>query len=887
MRIINRANDMSLQLYRTRRDFRITPEPSGKTGKRKQQGLSFTIQQHAASRLHYDFRLELDGVLLSWAVPKGPSLDPDDKRLAMHIEDHPMEYGEFEGVIPPKQYGAGTVLLWDRGVWIPKEDPRAGYRKGRLKFDLKGEKLHGGWTLVKSRSSNYGGDNAWLLIKEDDEHAVPAKDGLIVQDKPKSVSSGRSLDEVRMAKSRVWESSKSVAENVKAGKQAARKTARRPVVRVSTIKGAVAAPMPRLVKPQLATLVDALPEKGNWLQEIKYDGYRMLCRIENGEARMYSRSGKNWTREFRGIVQAAAGIPAQSAWLDGELVIMDEKGRSSFQALQNALSGQQQSGMMFIVFDLPYLDGHDLSRLPLLKRKQVLEKLLSSPPPAIRYGSHVELAGDQFLNEACKLGLEGVIAKAAESTYFSGRNRNWLKIKCDMRQEMVIGGYTDPQGSRTAFGALLLGVYEADGSLRYSGKVGTGFDEATLGSLHARLKALEQDKPAFANPPKGAEARRSHWVRPELVGEISFTEWTREGTLRHPVFQGLRQDKKASEVVRERPLHETREESNSAAASSGASSTTAPARSGRRKASSKGGHTGPGGIKLTNPDKLLYPDAGISKQDLIDFYSATGDWILPHLKNRPLSLVRCPNGWQQGCFFQKKADASVDAVLKRVEVNTSDGPEIYMMANSLPAVFALVQMGVLEIHPWGSAFPKLDKPDRIIFDLDPDDAVPWGTLVEAVQLVKTLLEELGLESFVKTTGGKGLHCVVPIRPKHSWHTIKAFSKAAAELLVRTFPDRFTSKISKSSRIGKIFIDYLRNGEGATAISAYSIRARAGAPVAVPLAWNELKTDMRFDYFNVRSLARRLKQKKDPWREFFSINQSLSAAALKRLGVEPA
>ena len=867
---------MALEVYRRKRDFRITPEPAGRLAKKKSQQLSFAIQKHAASHLHYDFRLELNGVLLSWAVPKGPSLDPNDKRLAMHVEDHPLEYGGFEGIIPPKQYGAGTVLLWDRGVWIPREDPVAGYRQGKLKFDLDGEKLQGGWTLVRSRGGKYGGDKAWLLIKEDDEFARTGPAARVVEDKPKSVATGRTIEQIAAERDREWHSNRSAADNVKRG--TARKSAARP--KTPKIEGGTRAPMPAFIEPQLATLVKQMPNGDDWIAEMKYDGYRMLCRIEKGTARMFSRNAKDWTANFDTIARAAARLPVDNAWLDGEVVVMEPDGRSSFQALQNALSIADKSRLFYYLFDLPYLNGCDLRRAPLVERKRALQALLDSPPEVIRFSAHLEGRGEEVFRAACDLKLEGVIAKLAASPYLPGRNRNWVKVKCAQRQEMVIGGFTDPEGARTGLGALLLGVYETDGTLRYSGKVGTGFNMASLASLRKRLNALEQKTPAFSNPPRGAEARRAHWVKPELVAEVAFTEWTDDGTLRHPSFQGLREDKKASEVVRERPTP------NGAPAPDAGAPPAAPAAAPRttKSAARSASKDVVAGVQLSNPDKVLFPEEGLTKRDLARYYEAIGEWIVPQLAQRPLSLVRCPNGWQKQCFYQKNADPSVDRAIDRVQVQTNDGPATYMMANSVAAVVALLQMGVLEIHPWGATAGRLAFPDRIVFDFDPDDDLPWQAVVEAVRIIRTLLDEIGLRGFLKTTGGKGLHVVVPIEPTLRWSAVKGFSKAIAELFASTFPDRFTAKISKATRHGKIFIDYLRNDEGSTAISAYSIRARAHAPVATPVAWEELAKDIRFDHFNVRNVPARLKRlKRDPWADLLTVRQSVTKATMKRVG----
>jgi bifunctional non-homologous end joining protein LigD len=868
---------MALERYRQKRDFRVTPEPAGKVGQRRSRKLAFVIQKHAATRLHYDFRLELNGVLLSWAVPKGPSLDPNDKRLAMHVEDHPLEYGDFEGVIPPKQYGAGTVMLWDRGTWTPKADPDEGYAKGRLKFELDGEKLKGGWNLVRSRSGKYGGDNSWLLFKEADEFARLGAEGLIAEDRPESVVSGRSLEQIAVDADRVWHSNKSVAANLKGG--AIRKPRANVVAGLARIKGARKAALPDLIEAQLATAAKSPPTGAAWVHEIKYDGYRMLCRIEHGAARLVSRTANDWTGDFDAVARALALLPVSDAWLDGEVVALDGGGRTSFQALQKALSAADSRKLKYLAFDLLHLNGFDLRDVALLERKRLLREILSSAPAAIQYSEHFAVPGPAFLQNVGELGLEGMISKRGDLPYRAGRGPAWQKIKCLRRQEMVIGGFTDPEGSRHCFGALLLGVYEPDGKLAYSGKVGTGFSDASLAALSQSLVALGQKTSPFHNPPKGAEARRAHWVQPVLVAEVSFTEWTDDGTLRHPSFLGLRADKRASDVVRERPP--------SANAGEAAEEPVPRPRS-QAKPRAVEDKNAVAGIVVSNPDKKLYPEAAITKRDLALYYAAVGDWMLPHVRGRPLTLLRCPNGWNEECFYQKKAEGGVNEAISRVEIENGDGSvSLYMMADSVPAIVALLQMGVLELHPWGSRAPELGFPDRVIFDLDPDDAVEWEELRQAALLVRTLLENIGLTPFLKTTGGKGLHVVVPILPGVGWESVKGFSKAVAEFLERTFPDRFTSKLLKISRRGKIFIDYLRNGEGATAVAAYSTRARANAPVSAPVAWDELSRDLRFDHFNVGNMPKRLKKVKvDPWRDIAGAAVALTPAVMARVGFKP-
>jgi bifunctional non-homologous end joining protein LigD len=902
---------MALELYNKKRNFEITPEPKGKVVKRKGKTLSFVIQKHRASHMHYDFRLELNGVLLSWAVPKGPSLDPSVRRLAMQTEDHPIEYGGFEGIIPPKQYGAGTVLLWDRGTWQAKGDAEPDYKKGRLKFTLDGDKLQGGWMLVRGGKSGKYGENAWFLIKERDEFAKPEAEGNIVEERPESVATGRMLEEIADDPDRVWHSNKSVADNVKSG---AVKKKRKPAFDLENVNGASKRACPDVMEAELATLVKEAPPGDEWLHEMKLDGYRMLTRIEKGAACMLSRNGKEWTDNFTTIARTVARLPVESAWIDGEVVVMESDGRTSFQSLQNVLAGDHAGKLHYFVFDLLYLNGYDLRRVPLVERKKLLERLLKDAPASIRFSTHVQGRGEAFFKEACRHKLEGIVSKRAQSAYLAGRCRDWLKVKCSLRQELVIGGYTDPQGSRTGFGALLLGVYEKDGTLSYSGKVGTGFNEATLGELYKNVKALETKEPAFRNPPRGYEAKGAHWIRPELVAEIEFTEWTNDDTLRHPSFQGLREDKKAKDVMREHAVA-TEEVTESAPARKATAKFTAKksataAKTARRKRTrnsedangtagkrstraaktpkrAESQESDPGtvaDVKLSNPGKILYPEDGITKRELAEYYEQIADWILPHLRGRPLTLVRCPNGWSKSCFYQKHPDAGVNPVIERVKVRESSGDTLYMMANSVSALVAILQMGALELHPFGSSVPKLDCPDRITFDFDPADDVGWDELVEAVHLLKTLLEQLGLESFIKTTGGKGLHVVLPIRPTLSWDAIKSFTKAVAELMVRSFPDRYVATVSKAKRHGKIFVDYLRNGEGATAVAAYSLRARAHAPVATPITWDELGKDIRREHFNVRNVPLRLtSMKKDPWADFFKIDQTVTKALMKKVG----
>ncbi|HEV8581177.1 MAG TPA: DNA ligase D [Thermoanaerobaculia bacterium] len=924
---------MALQEYKRKRNFRATPEPAGKVKKTK--GNSFVIQKHAATRLHYDFRLEMEGVLRSWAVPKGPSLDPDEKRLAVHVEDHPIEYGDFEGTIPKGEYGGGTVLLWDRGTWKPEGDPIAGYKKGHLRFQLDGEKLHGGWDLVRmgGRRADDGHDN-WLLIKVNDEAARSGSDDAIVKERPESVASGMNVEEIAAGSERVWRSNRpargkgtfkqkiaAVAEAA-AKEKATKKTARTEKVSSSAIDPSALpearkVAMPSEIEPQLATLVEAVPRGDEWIHEIKYDGYRVLCELRDGEARLITRRGKDWTDRFVRVAREVATLPAKEAILDGEVVVLEPNGTTSFQALQNALSGNRQDDLVLFAFDLLYLDGWDLRRSPLAARKEALAELLAGRQGAIRLGDHVPGGGEEFYSHACRFGLEGIVSKRADLAYHSGRSKDWLKVKCLQRQEFVIVGFTNPEKSRVGLGALLLGVYDGK-ELVYAGKVGTGFDDRTLVDLRKRLDKLEVDKPAFKNPPRGAEARRSHWVKPELVAEVAFTEWTDEGVLRHPTFQGLREDKSPREVVRERPqalppeARATKTKRSAARKAQAAKSSTRKVSTKPRKAGKNiavdapqgpkpAVHPAPeegaippqgksrkkeveiAGVRFSNPEKVLYPEQGLTKRDLALYYSRIADWILPYLADRPLTLVRCPEGRSKQCFYQKHITEHVPSSVRRVDVGE---PEPYGAVSDLEGLLALVQMGVLEIHIWGSHRDKIELPDYVVFDLDPDEGLPWERVVEGAYRMRDFLGELGLQSFLKTTGGKGLHVVIPLVRRDGWDEVKAFTKAVAEAVVAADPSRYTSKLPKASRKGKVFIDYLRNGRGATSICAYSTRARPGATVSAPLFWEELEAGVRGDSFNLRNIFERLESlPSDPWAEFSKIRHSITAAMKKSVGMK--
>jgi bifunctional non-homologous end joining protein LigD len=919
---------MGLKEYKKKRNFGATPEPEGEV--KKAAGNSFVIQKHAATRLHYDFRLEMEGVLRSWAVPKGPSLDPGEKRLAVHVEDHPIDYGDFEGIIPKGQYGGGTVLLWDRGTWTPEGDPVAAYKKGNLKFQLDGEKLHGRWVLVRMGARNQEGEHEnWLLIKEKDDTAVPGSDDAVVEQYPNSVETGLSLEEIAADPERVWQSNraektasfkdkiaakaaKTVAKKSPAkspAKKAAKKAPEPPSAAAAAIAGGRKAAMPSTIEPQLATLVDAVPRGEEWIHEIKYDGYRALCEIRDGEARLITRHGKDWTDRFSPVAREAAKLPVRQAILDGEVVVLEPDGTTSFQTLQNALAENRQDDLVYFAFDLIYLDGYDLRGASLMDRKAALLELLAGGGKAIRPGEHIDGDGEDFYRQACNFALEGIICKRADLPYHSGRNKDWLKVKCLKRQEFAIVGFTDPEKSRVGFGALLLAVNDESGNLIYAGKVGTGFNDRTLRELRARMDKLEVPKPAFKNPPRGAEARRSHWLKPKLVGEVAFTEWTREGILRHPTFQGLREDKSPEEIVRENPQTpppeaHTAEAKRPAAKTAQSAAKNAPAAA-KKMALKKGPkpavHPAPeevaipsqgrgkkqeveiAGVRFSNPQKVLYPEQGVTKEELGIYYARISEWILPHLANRPLTLVRCPEGRAKQCFYQKHVNERFPPSVYRVDVGD---PEPYGAIDSLEGLLSLAQMGVLEIHVWGSHRDKIEQPDYVVFDFDPDEGLGWDRVVEGALSMRAFLEDLGLQTFLKTTGGKGLHVVLPIARRDNWDEVKAFTKAVAEKMVAAYPGKYTSKLPKADRKGKIFIDYLRNGRGATSISAYSTRSRENAPVSAPLFWEELETDVRGNTYTVRTLPERLENlPSDPWADFFKVKQSITAAMKKAVGMK--
>ena len=761
-----------LARYNAKRDFTRTAEPAGTLAPGK--GNSFVVQKHDATRLHWDFRLEVDGVLKSWAVTRGPSLDPDEKRLAVRTEDHPLDYGTFEGTIPEGEYGGGTVMLWDRGTWSPIKGKSAkDLEAGHLHFVLEGERMRGEWLLIRLKPRAKEKRENWLLRKIGDAEAGGTD--TLVETALTSVSTGRTMQQI--------------AEGEKPTRKPSRNKAAKP------------ATLPAFTEPQLCTLVDTVPTGNAWLHEVKYDGYRAVVAVAGGTATVFTRSGLDWSDKFPGVAEAAAALDVKSALIDGEIVAFKD-GRPDFSTLKEAIASG--GDMTMFAFDLLARDGEDLTALSTVERKARLQAIVGDDA-RIHYAEHVVGSGEQLLEKMCAEGLEGVVSKRADAPYRGGRSTDWRKIKCTRRQEFVILGWL-PSTKKREFKSLLLGLHD-DGKLRYAGKVGTGFTRALMNDLRGKLDARAR-KIAPVDAPR-AMVRGAHWVRPDLVAEIAFTETTPDGLLRHPSFLGLRGDKAASEVVRERPQ----------------TVADAPAAS----------------VTITNRDRVIDPDAKITKGDLADYYSAVAAIMLPWSGHRPISLVRCPQGRAKQCFFQKHDAGAFGDAVHRVAVAEKDGSsEDYLWVDDAAGLLTCVQMGTIEFHGWGSRVDALERPDRMIFDLDPDEGLDFADTKKAAAFVRDQLGEIGLASFPLLSGGKGVHVVVPLTPGAEWPAVRDFAERFARALAQAEPDRFVATMSKAKRKGRIFIDYLRNGRGSTAIMPYSARARAGAPVAAPVTWSELR-----------------------------------------------
>lgn len=813
---------MALTTYRKKRDFKATPEPRGNAARKRAVGDLYVIQKHAARRLHYDLRLEMDGALKSWAVTRGPSLVPGEKRLAVHVEDHPLEYGDFEGTIPKGEYGGGTVILWDRGRWSPVGDARKGYQKGHLEFELSGEKLKGRWHLVRMAKKPRERKENWLLIKSDDKEARGEDAPDILEERPESVKTGRAVEEVA-GEAPGWSSKTGRIERSATAKAALPKSARK-------------TSYPGFIEPALATLKSTPPPGAKWQHEIKFDGYRLQAHIRNGQASLLTRSGLDWTGKFgKAIPAALAGLPVKEAIIDGELIVETAGGASDFSALQADLSARRTDRMILYLFDFLYLDGRDLRPAPLIERKAVLGRVLEGAPPVLRYSEHFEENGKLVLRHACRLSLEGIISKDRDAPYRSGRVRDWIKAKCALRQEFVVAGYVPSATFRNAIGSLVMGYYE-DGALLHAGRVGTGFSHTVARELYTRLEKMRVPNSPFAKKLAAQEARQAKLVRPELVAEVEFRTWTADDHIRHAAFRGLREDKDPKDVHRE---------------TGGKARPVKP----------------PPAVRLTHPDRLYWKDAGVTKQGLSDYHADVWSRMGPFVVARPLALMRCPDGVGGQCFFQKHAWRGQSAeILKAVD---PEDEEPIIAIDGLPGLLGLVQGGALEIHPWGARLDDLDRPDLITMDLDPGPGVPWNDVIDAAAEVRERLGRADLASFVKTSGGKGLHVVAPLKPRAKWDEVKAFTKGIADAMASDRPDRFVATVTKAKRKGKILIDYLRNGRGATAVAPYSTRARPGAAISMPLAWEELNPAIGSDYFTVNNaLTRLMAVDRDPWEDFF-------------------
>ena len=833
----------TLEKYKAKRNFNITPEPAS-PGQRSIGAGAFVIQKHWATRLHYDFRIELNGAMKSWAVPKGPSLDPADKRMAVHVEDHPISYNTFEGQIPAGQYGAGKVIIWDKGTWEPVGDAAKGYKEGHLKFALHGHKLNGLWALVRMKPQGEKKE-AWLLIKEKDKYAHPAAQFSVVDEMPDSVAQ---------------ETTASAASTSSAKKSAN-----------GLPTGAKKSALPDTLTPQLATLVDAPPaDASGWEYEIKFDGYRLLTRIASRSLQIVTRNGNDWTAKMPALAAALKKLKLPPGWYDGEVVALNEHGVPNFQRLQQAFDGSHTQALVYYLFDVPYCRGYDLRAVPLSQRRALLQTLLEDSPNGsdnVRFSQTLDGDAKAMLASACQMGLEGVIGKRRDAPYVLRRSPDWIKLKCTQRQEFVIGGYTEPQGARTAIGSLLLGLHDANGHLRYAGNVGTGFDQATLTGLHKKLTPLATEKSPFSGPT--GRYRNVHWVKPSLLAEVSFAQWTADGHIRHAVFQGLRSDKKARAITCDEAVH-----------------AAAPAPTTKSKPSATVSDTPLKSIKITHPERLVDAASGVTKIDLIRYYALVAPLMMPHLKGRPVSLVRAPDGVGGELFFQKHLERVQMDGVRQLSPELDPGHAPLLEIVEPKGLISAAQMNVLEFHVWNGVKNTLMKPDRFTFDLDPGEETTWPAMQQAALLVRAFLRQLELEALIKTSGGKGLHVVVPIRKQYGWDAIKDFSHAIVVHLAKNLPDRFTAKSGPRNRVGKIFIDYLRNGFGATTVCAWSARSRPGLGVSVPIAWEEVEKLSGSAQWNVTNIHTRLAQGNAPWADVPFRNQSVSPA-MKILGFTPA
>jgi bifunctional non-homologous end joining protein LigD len=821
-----------LSEYARKRDFSITPEPS--PGASGGPAGGFVVQKHAARRLHYDLRLELDGVLKSWAITRGPTLTLGEKRLAVRTEDHPMQYLDFEGNIPKGEYGGGSMIVWDRGTWHPEDDPHKGLAKGHLAFTLDGARLKGLWHLVRLKPKQGEKTEPWLLMKAEDAFARHVGDPEITEEEVASPVSGLTNDEL---------AAKGVLRADHKARTAIAKARKLVLPDIGKIRGARKGLLPTFVAPSLAAPCDKPPTGPKWIHEIKHDGYRIQARIDGRRVQLLTRKGLDWTERFHAIAEAFKTLGLASALIDGEVVVQDGAGLTSLNDLQMDLEAGRQDRFRYFAFDLLYCEGFDLRTAILVDRKALLAQLLPGDHTSnIIYSEHLETEGPVVLEHSCRLGLEGIISKRGDLPYRSGRGDHWLKSKCRQSQEFVILGYVASTAASNAIGSLLLGYHDGK-RLLYAGRVGTGWSAAQAQRLKATLDKLKTGKPKLHNAVPDGQEKGVVWVAPRLACEVEYRDWTRDRLIRQSSFKGLREDKPVEEIGLEQAPKPFRRKGIEAVA-----------------------------VKLTHPERILWPEPGLTKQGLADFYTDIANWILPHLAGRVLSLMRCPSGVGEKGFFAKHAWAGLSDDVRRIDVGEK---EPMLAIDDLAGLLHLVQAGVVEIHPWGSRVEQLDKPDRLIFDLDPGDGVSWRAVIEAAQAVREKLRGLGLESFVKTSGGKGLHVVVPIVPRVEWKQAKAFTASLAESLARDRPDRYVATMSKRARQGRIFIDYFRNDRGSTAVGAYSTRAHPRATVSTPIAWDELSEGLRSDHFTVGNIRHRLGfLKHDPWAGFFDVRQRL-------------
>ncbi|QEY35716.1 DNA ligase D [Caproiciproducens galactitolivorans] len=808
-----------LEEYNRKRNFEKTREPESISETPEEQ-LKFVVQHHIARRDHFDFRLEWDGVLLSWAVPKGPSYNIRDKRLAVQVEDHPLEYRNFEGLIPKGEYGGGAVMLWDEGIWEPLSDVAEGLRTGSLKFVLKGRRLKGKWALIRMKAKAGEAEKNWLLLKEKDEYAR-VSDG--ISEFTTSVRTGRTMKEIE------------------AGTE--QKFTRNPFTQTDV---------------QLAQLVDTAPEGDEWLYEVKYDGYRILAFLEGNRVRLMTRNGQNYTDRFPGIASSLLDWAAGRAMvLDGEMAITDTQGKTDFQALQNYMRQPMGKNLTYIIFDLLALDGEDLRGCRLIDRKETLEVLMENSPKELHYSQHIRGNGKENFLAACRADLEGIVGKKADSVYSGTRNGDWIKLKCDKRQEFVIGGYTLSDKKTSGISSLLLGVYEGE-ELVYAGRAGTGLSARSVTELEKHFKDLKRDASPFKHAPQAKNNERITWLDPQLVAEIKFAQWTQENLLRQASFKGLRTDKDPKKVRKEKADEEVQRQ--------------ASAVDNKKTMQESGNELIIQGIKITHPDKVMFDDPEITKADVIRYYEKVAAHMLPYVSHRILSIVRCPKGISQTCFFKKHPGTDNQGIVS-VSIPANDGEmENYFYIEDAAGLIAEAQMGTLEFHTWGSRVEKLETPDIMVFDLDPDEGMELDKVRQGVMDLKSILAELSINAYLKTSGGKGYHVVVPFKPTVSWDVFHDFAKRVAEVMEQKWPGRYTSNIRKDKRKNKIFIDWIRNGRGATSIAPYSIRARKGAKVSMPIAWDELET-VAPDGITMADALQRI-GRSDPWKDFFQNKQAL-------------